>query len=81
MERLLRAQERIAAVDVVVAADRVERVRVLEQRRGRDLLVRAVVHEREFDVGLDVVRQVEVPHEARGVALVRRAPCRCTAAS
>ena len=38
-QRLLRAHQRIAAVDVVVAADRIVRIREDERRRGRDHLV------------------------------------------
>jgi len=41
-----------------------------EQRRRRDLLMRLVVHEVEFHVGLHVVVEVEVPYQAGRGALV-----------
>ena len=60
---LLRAEQRVAAVDQVIA--RVgEHVRLLEQRGGAGLLMGAVVHEREFQIRAYLVVHIDMREEA-----------------
>ncbi len=61
---LLRAQERIAAVHMVIAGSGVVWIAAAKQCRGRDLLLRPIVHEVELQVRLDPVLNIDVGVEA-----------------
>jgi anaerobic C4-dicarboxylate transporter len=71
MAALLRAQEGIAAIDVVVAgARRIERIAVLEQCGGRDLLMGLSSMKKNSVYGLKYSVDVVMRHERRVVTIV-----------